>query len=206
MIFGAGDELVQAPSAEAMRAAFDEAGGPYRWWMHAPAEHLTFAALDEWQKEVTYSADQRRVHDPARVTFRTATFLDAPQYGIRHDAAYWVSRIRPRAAEFYADTDLTSSGCGAPVVTATDVATPGTDPVPYVEDGRDVAITDGPAVGRLEGTLANVSQLRVDVRRTCLTGAFAYAIDSDGPARITFSDGRVLALVAGANTGTLPVR
>ena len=40
---------------------------------------------------------QRRVHDPARVTFRTATFLDAPQFGIRHDAAYWISGIRPRA-------------------------------------------------------------------------------------------------------------
>ena len=91
-------------------------------------------------------------------------------------------------------------------MTATDVATPGTDPVPYVEDGRDVAITDGPAVARLEGTLANVSQLRVDVRRTCLTGAFPYAIRSDGPATLTFSDGRVLALVAGDNIGTLPVR
>ena len=206
MLFGVEDELVQVPSAEAMRSAFEASGGPFRWWQHLTADHFTFALLDDWSKEADYSAGQRRVHDPARVTFRTATFLDAPQYGIRHDAAYWVSRIRPRAAEFYADTDLTSSGCGAPVVTATDVATPGTDPVPYVEDGRDVAITDGPAVARLEGTLANVSQLRVDVRRTCLTGAFAYAIRSDGPATLTLSDGRVLALVAGDNIGTLPAR
>ena len=64
----------------------------------------------------------------------------------------------------------------------------------------------GPAVARLEGTLANVAQLRLDVRRACLTGAFTYAITSDGPATITMSDGRVLRLVAGANTGTLPAR
>lgn len=206
MIFAAGDELVPATSAGGMRAAFDAAAGAYRWWMHAPAEHLTFAALDEWQKEAEYSAGQRRVTDPARVTFRTATFLDAPQFGIRHDRAYWVTRIRPATEQFYADTDLTSSGCGAPVETATEVATPGTEPVPYVEEGRDVTSSRGPAVARLEGTLANVAQLRVDVRRACLTGAFAYAITSDGPATITLSDGRVLRLVAGPNSGTLPAR
>jgi hypothetical protein len=82
----------------------------------------------------------------------------------------------------------------------------GNRPVPYVEGGRDVSITDGPAAARLEGTLANVNRLRVDVRRTCLTGAVEYAIESDGPATLTLSDGRVLALVAGDNTGTVPPR
>ena len=205
MIYGTADELVPVTSAEAMREAFDAAGNPYRWWMHTPAEHLTFAVLDRWQKEADYSANQRRVHDPARVTYRTATFLDSPQYGIRHDVAYWVSRIRPRA-DGYADTDLTTSGCGAPVTTATDVPGAGTDPVPYVQDGRDVSVTRGPAVARLEGTLANVASLRLDVRRTCLTGAFAYTITTDAPTAITLSDGRMLNLAAGTTTGTVPAR
>ena len=205
MLFGAADELVPASSAEAMREAFRAAGGSFRWWMHTAADHFTFALADDWRKEAAYSAGQRRVHDPARVTYRTATFLDSPQYGIRHDWAYWVSRIRPRA-DGYADTDLTSSGCGAPVVTATDAPGAGPDPVPYVQDGRDVTVTRGPAAARLEGTLANVAQLRLDVRRACLPGAFTYAITSDGPATVTLSDGRVLTLRAGANTGTLPAR
>ena len=51
-----------------------------------------------------------------------------------------------------------------------------------------------------------MSQLRLDVRRACLTGAFTYAITSDGPATVTLSDGRVLILAAGANSGTLPGR
>jgi len=75
-----------------------------------------------------------------------------------------------------------------------------------VQDGRDVTVTRGPAAARLEGTLANVSQLRLDVRRACLPGAFTYAITSDGPATVTLSVGRVLTLAAGANSGTLPAR
>jgi hypothetical protein len=35
---------------------------------------------------------------------------------------------------------------------------------------------------------------------------FGYAIDSDGPATLTLSDGRVLRLSAGTNAGTLPAR
>ncbi|MDK3255980.1 hypothetical protein [Blastococcus capsensis] len=203
MLFGAADELVQAPSAEAMRAAFADAGGSYRWWQHTAADHFTFILHDDWRKEAAYSASQRLVHDPARVTFRTATFLDAPEYGIRHDAAYWVSGIRPRT-EQYADTDLTSSGCGIPVVTATPIPGAGPDPVPYVQDGRDVTVTRGPAAARLEGTLANVAELQVDTQRTCLTGAFTYELTSDGPATLTLSDGRVLRLTAGVNRGSLP--
>ena len=146
------------------------------------------------------------MHDPARVTFRTATFLDAPQYGIRHDAAYWVSRIRPRA-----DGVLRRH---RPHVVGLRGAGRNRDRRRHTRD-RPGALRRGragrrdhrgPAVARLEGTLANVRQLRVDVRRTCLTGAFAYAIHSDGPATLTLSDGRVLALVAGDNTGTLPAR
>lgn len=206
MIFGAADELVQVPSATAMQQAFEAAGGPYRWWMHGPADHFTFAVLDDWRKEAAYSKDQRLVRDPARVTYRTATFLDSPQYGIRHDAAYWVSEIRPRT-EAYADTDLTSAGCGEPVVTSTSVPGAGPDPVPYVQQGRDVVVARGPAAPRLTGTLVNVASLRVDAARTCLAGRdVEYAVSTDGPATVTLSDGRVLAVPgAGDFTGVLPV-
>jgi hypothetical protein len=67
-------------------------------------------------------------------------------------------------------------------------------------------VTRGPAAARLEGRLANVASLRIDVRRACLTGAFAYSITTDAPAAITLSDGRVLNPAAGTNTGTLPSR
>ena len=78
--------------------------------------------------------------------------------------------------------------------------------MPYVQDGRDVSVTGGPVVARLEGTLANVASLRLDVRRTCLTGAFAYTITTDAQTAITLSDGRVLNLAAGTTSGTVRAR
>jgi hypothetical protein len=44
------------------------------------------------------------------------------------------------------------------------------------------------------------------VRRACLTGAFAYTISTDAATSLTLSDGRVLNLAAGTNTGTVPAR
>lgn len=204
MLFSSEDELVQVPSSTAMQRSFDAAGGSYRWWMHTPADHFTYAITDDWTKEAAYSKDQVLVHDPAHVTFRTATFLDAPQYGIRHDAAYWVSEIRP-ASDAYADTDLTSKGCGTPVTTSTDAPGAGPDPVPYVQLGRDVTTTLGPAKPELVGTLVNVASLKVDAARTCLAGKdVQYALTTDRPLTLTLSDGRVLALPdAGAHTGVL---
>ena len=64
MLYGAADELVPVTSAVAMREAFDAAGTPTAAGCTPPAEHLTFAVLDRWQKEAAYSANQRRVHDP----------------------------------------------------------------------------------------------------------------------------------------------
>ncbi|MCU1693643.1 MAG: hypothetical protein JWM64_2734 [Frankiales bacterium] len=204
MVFGAQDELVQVPSAEDVREQFAATDDAYRWWMHNPAEHLTFAALDQWQKEADYSRGLRLVRDPARVTYRTASFLGAPQYGVTHDRAYWVSGVRPRTTtgEAYADTDLTSAGCGAPVVTKTSVPGTGLTPVPYVQDGQDVTTTRGAKAATLTGTLSGVSALTVDAARSCLPGALSYSIRSDGPAVLTLSDGRVLRLVAGTNQGT----
>ena len=202
MLFGVQDELVQVPSAEEMRKQFLAGDSSFRWWQHSAADHFVLAVADDWRKEAAYSEGQRRVSDPGRVTYRTATFLDSPEHGVRHDRAYWVSGVRPRGTG-YADTDLTSAGCGAPVLTKSQALGAGPDPVPYVQDGQDAAYTRGPRAARLTGTLAGVAALTVDVRRACLPGAFTYAITSDGPAVLTLSDGRVLRLAAGANEGTL---
>ncbi len=62
------------------------------------------------------------------------------------------------------------------------------------------------ALPTLTGSLRGVASLRIDAKRTCLAGkAIDYEISSDGPARITFSDGRKLALEGGkTDSGTLP--
>lgn len=98
MLYAAGDELVHVWQANAINQAFASSGNVYRFYQHPTAEHLTFAGLDDWRKEAAYTKDLRRVKNPPRVVFTTAPFLDAPQYGIRHDRAYWISDLRGRGA------------------------------------------------------------------------------------------------------------
>jgi hypothetical protein len=142
------------------------------------------------------------------VTFRTDPNLGNAEYGISHDRAYWTSEIRGRE-EGHQDLDLTSAGCGGPVPTTTASNSSGTEPLPWAADLRTVTGTQAlDRDNRVEGTLANVSSLRIDTEPTCLTPApLAYDLTTDGPATLAFSDGRVLTLpVAGQFAGVLTGR
>jgi dienelactone hydrolase len=210
MLYAGADELVHVWTANAMSDAFAATDDVYDFFLHPGAEHLTFALLDDWRKEATYTKGLRRVANPPRVTYRTATFLDDPAHGIVHDRAYWVSRIRGRkTGTTYEDVDLTTAACGGsrPVLSATSGS--GSDPVPWSSSGHVVkSQTPIARAFKLTGTLGNVASLRVDARRACLRGAaFAYDITTDGPAALSFSDGRTLTLPgSGRQTGTVPAR
>lgn len=203
MIFGAADELVQVPSAVAMEQAFAATDSPYVWYMHTGAEHFTFAAVDDWQKEADYSREQRLVRDPARVTFRTEEFLWDPAHGIRHDKAYWVSALRGRGQGFI-DTDLTSAGCGNGIPVLEPGTGAGPSPVPWVATSKDVTgTTPLPAEQRLTGTLSNVASLALDLDAMCLRNGAAYDITSDGPTVIALPDGQRIVIAEGENTGVI---
>jgi hypothetical protein len=204
MIYAAQDELVQVPSSTAMQQAFDAAGDQYAWFMHNPADHFTFAVADDWRKEAAYSKDQRLVTDPPRVTFRTSALVDSPEHGIRHDRAYWVSDIRGRSPDAFADTDLTSLGCGGrePVLTSSPGAGP--NPVPWTSLSKvAVSAFQMPVRQMLQGTLVNVAGATVDTRRACLDLGFSYKISSDGPATLRLGDGCSITLKEGVNEGVV---
>lgn len=203
MIYALEDELVQAPSAIAMERSFAATDNVYDWYMHSPADHFTFITADDWQKEADDSKDLSVVRDPARVTFRTDPFVDAPAFGIVHDRAYWVSQIRGRE-EGFIDTDLTSHGCGTGIPETKTANGAGPRPVPWVSSARErTGTTPQPAQQLLEGTLSNVASLALDLTAMCLRDGFAYDIDSSGPAVLSLPDGREIALQEGANTGTV---
>ena len=203
MIYGAADELVQLPSTTAMERAFAATDNLYDWYMHTAADHFTFITTDDWQKEADDSKDLRLVRNPARVTFRTDPFLDAPQLGIVHDRAYWVSRIRSRE-EGFADTDLTSHGCGGAVPETTTGSEAGPSPVPWVSRFRHATGSAPlPAQQLLEGTLSNVESLSLDLEAACLRPGAAYRITSDGPAALALPGGGQVVLAEGENTGTI---
>ena len=206
MLYAGADELVHVWTAQAMDSAFKATDDVFTFYLHPGAEHLTFAALDDWGKEAAYTRNLRRVRNPARVTYRTATFLDDPKLGIVHDRAYWVSRIRGRkTGTTFEDVDLTTSACGGTTPVLKPISGSGSDPVPWTSDGHAVA-SQAPIVkaAKLSGTLKNVASLRIDAARACLKGAgFAYDLTTDGPVRLVLSDGRTLDLGSGHQVGTI---
>jgi predicted esterase len=205
MLYSGADELVHVNTAVAMDDAFKASDNIFAFYMHPTAEHLTYAALDDWRKEAADSKGLTLVHNPPRVTYRTATFLDDPALGIVHDSAYWVSEIRQRKAA-YEDVDLTTFACGGTVpVTVTGTGS-GTDPIPWTSDfRRQTGLKALPRRAALEGSLSNVASLTVDAGATCLSDkALSYSIKTDGPATLRLNDGRTLKLpAAGTHTGSL---
>ncbi|MFP5220574.1 MAG: hypothetical protein ACLGIG_12760 [Actinomycetes bacterium] len=202
-LYAGADELVQVHTAAALMQRMEAEGVDHRFYLHPAADHLTFALLDEWDKEAAATADRVRVTNPARVIFRTDEELRYPEYGIQHDRAYWVSAIRA-AGEGYADVELVNGGCGGEVPVREKANDAGPDPVPWVSNELNT-VGGEPAPDGLTGSLANVASLVVDAERTCLAGEdVPYALTTDGPATLTLSDGRVLSFAgAGDHTGVL---
>jgi hypothetical protein len=188
-----------------MDDAFKASENVFTFYTHPAAEHLTYAALDDWRKEAADTKGLTRVHNPPRVTYRTATFLDDPAHGIVHDRAYWVSDIRQRKAA-YEDVDLTTLACGGTVPVTQTGNGQGSDPVPWTSDYRKQTGLKALAPrALLQGTLGNVASLTIDAGATCLRDKrFDYDITTDGPATVMLNDGRTLKLTAGgAHKGTL---
>jgi pimeloyl-ACP methyl ester carboxylesterase len=207
LLYGGADELVHAPTALAMAQRFDEREVPYEFFFHPYGEHFTFALADGWEKEAAWTADLERVEQPARVTYRTDERLAYPEYGIRHDRAYWVSGIRGRD-EGYVDVDLTTFGCGGEVPTYTEGNDAGVGPAAFAWVSEHRLVTGADTLEQrnaLEGELANVSELTVDAGATCLrSGSLHYDLTTDGPVTVRFSDGSSLQLTeAGTHAGTL---
>jgi pimeloyl-ACP methyl ester carboxylesterase len=206
MLYAGADYLVHVWTAQAMNDAFAATDNLYRFYMHPAAEHLTFAATDDWRKEAAYTKDLRLVRNPVRVVFTTAPFLDAPKYGIRHDRAYWVSEIRTSGgAEDYGTVDLTNAACGGSLPELERTSDAGEDPVPWTSDEQRAASKKALAIApKLTGKLTRISSLRIDAGRTCLTGKpVEYDVETDGPVTLTLSDGRTAQLAKGRVRGRI---
>ena len=202
--YATADELVQINTSLALAQRYSTSDVPYAFYLHAPAEHLTFIALDEWSKEAAYTKNLSRVVNPGRVTFRTDESIGNAAYNIKYDKAYWLSQITGRGTG-YIDLDVDANGCGKVSNVLTPGQTAGIGPVPWVETFN--AITGSKtniASNTLTATLKNVKSVTLDTAATCLTAGTRYTVTTDGATRVSFSDGRVLNLTtAGTFNGTL---
>ncbi|MGH3442119.1 MAG: hypothetical protein ACRDUY_08770 [Nitriliruptorales bacterium] len=208
LIYATGDELVQVHTHRAMADEFAAHDVVYTYYDHHNAEHLTFAVRDDWAKEAEFSADLTLVRDPNRVTYRTDESLAFPEYGIRHDRAYWLSGIEGRE-EGYIDLDVLTYGCGGTVPTYDTAVDAGMGPAPLVWHSESKFVTGEEELepaNRFEATFANLASVTVDVEAACLgDGPVAYSVETDGPVEILLSDGRSLVLDdAGEHEGRIP--
>lgn len=179
----------------------------FDFYLHPAAEHLTFALLDTWQKEAAFVKERRREHQPAQIRYRFDTRLYYPEYGIRHDRAYWVSNLRVRE-EGIAELDLRSRACGfvEPLLLTGQDADPAAVPLPWLRSFRraEPGTPPMPTIREdfIEGELSNVSNADIDLRGACLEGrGFRYRLSSDGPVTLQFSDGRLMRLEGGTAEG-----
>lgn len=211
MAQGFTDFIVPPSSTMAMEEQFAASDNIYSWHMLAVGGHFTQVQLGDFAWEAAASAGWRRVTNPPRVTYRTARFLGNEDYGIRHDRAYWVSRIRPASDDRYSDVDLSTHACGGSIpttTTGTSVDLPeGAEnyPAPWlVRYRKATGSRQLPKRALLDGVLTNTASLHIDAKATCLAGRpFAYDLRSDTPVRITLSDGRAIDLPKGHSTGRL---
>ncbi|HYI45087.1 MAG TPA: hypothetical protein VE174_06435 [Actinomycetota bacterium] len=208
LLYSGADELVHTHTHQAMAAKFRASSPPYIYFLHPAAEHFTLGLTDDWRKEAAWTADLTLVTNPARVSFRTMRFLWSPKYGIRHDRAYWISKIRGHLAKKWIDVDLTTGACGGVTEVTEEGITAGPDPVPWEGEYRNLLEYDSVTKkNSLSGTLKNVRRLQIDAEDACLAGKqVKYEIESDSKVALLLSDGRALSLDQGRNKGVIPAR
>jgi predicted esterase len=201
---GAADELVPVTGVKRQTDRLAELGHEHRFAMHPAADHLSFAAQDEWSREVAWFENHPvRVTDPARITYklRPATWAtnDDPviveqlrsltaELGARLDGAYWLNNVVVAGTgDVTGFVDLTSQGIARRRTETTAISTVGTDgPSPHLLTGVDVAYGDGALEDTLSGELTNVSAVTIDVGRAGLSDSPNLDISVDRTVTITY--------------------
>ena len=93
---GARDELVPYPGVRAQQARFDRLSLRSVLETFPNYGHFDLAIQDQWGAARDFLGAARVKRDPSRVNYAFLPDADRPKLGLRHDHAYWVSRLRVR--------------------------------------------------------------------------------------------------------------
>jgi len=196
MLFAAADELVWVNHPVALMQRYDTLDYEHAMWLYA-AEHLTFAILDNWDREAAWTANRTLVKNPARVSYRTNPFLWFEPAGIAPDGAYWVQDLEARGEGFTPKNDiaveLTSHRCGPHEEYTSDLTfNAGIAPLPWIsQEGNRRWHGYIEQADRISGSVTNAKSLTIDVAAACMgPGPIDLDIAVDGPTVVHFSDGR----------------
>lgn len=201
---GTADELVPVAGVKKQADRFAELGHEYRFALHPAADHLSFAAQDEWSREVAwFKSHPIRVRNPADITYkvRPASWATGKRpvirrhlraltakVGARLDGAYWVDNVEVAGeGDVTGFVNLTSHGIARRRAGTIPINTVGTDgPSPYVLEGLDVKLLKQAFDDKLSGRLTKVSALTIDLGRARLSNRPTLDIETDRRVTITF--------------------
>ena len=215
---GVEDELVPVTGVVAQMNRVRDLGYRYRFYLFPAAEHYTHPILDEWEEAARYLFAQKRVVNPAHVTYvRDMPFEQAvdngpdlrPGHGaglsFPLDHAYWMSELTPRnATAGQAQFDGTSLAVSDPphlaLPDAGGPASPGQN-LPYVMTGQqwvaDPTATAPATSNGFTASLTGASAVRLDMARM--------SIDVAKPLHGTVKTDGVLTLRLAGAWATTPV-
>ena len=196
------------------RTSFDALGYRYAFDVYPTAEHLTLAALGyDLPQAAAFMGDARVDRDPFHVTLAYVPAADAPELGLVHDHAYWVSDVRladetvgPMVSSLddapigKGVIDVESLARGVDDPAATKAQSGGTVPLPYVETSQ----TWGEPVARAASNtlvlkLTNIGSATIDLARAGIDPAQGLEVQWESDAE------GVLTLVGGAEPIQVPV-
>ncbi len=186
------DELVPivGPRAQNLGApefdieGFEQLGYRYRFLLFPTAEHFTLAVLGyDFPEGRDHLGDRAVDRSPAHVTFAYVPTSDAPNLGLVHDHAYWVSDVRLADAEGEAPkgvVDARSRAFGVKDPATEQVNDAGVMQLEYVETGRRwLPPESAPTQNTLELSLSNVKSVTLDTARARLDPRQRLTIESD---------------------------
>src|SRR5947207_7966428 len=199
---GVEDELVPVTGVVAQMNRVRDLGYRYRFYLFPAAEHYTHPILDEWEEAARYLFAQKRVANPAHVTYlRDMPFEQAVDNGpdlrpgrgaglsFPLDHAYWMSELTPRTATAQAQFDGTSLAISEqPHLALPEAGGPESagQNLPWVMTGQqwvaNPTATPPPTSNGFTTTLTGASAVRLDMARMAIdvTKAVHGAVTTDG--------------------------
>lgn len=223
------DELVPYPGPQAQNTGnpglgiigLQDLDYRYRFLSFNTAEHYTLFLIDDYPMATEFMADTQVDRNPYHVTFSYLPAEDDANFGIKHDHAYWVSKLT--LADSSEETskgtiDAFSHACGLGDPSGTPGADAGANPLTYNEVNNTWG--DAPAItteNRLTVKLTNLASVEVDLLRTGLdlTAAASLLLTADTNGTLTLTgnfatntqvtqNGNAVSAAVTANTITLP--
>ncbi|HJP65349.1 MAG TPA: alpha/beta hydrolase-fold protein, partial [Actinomycetota bacterium] len=188
---GAVDELVPITGVLQQVQAFTAAGNRYRFHFYPAEDHMVYAIQDGFSTVIADLGRDRRITNPARITYAWYPNLNRSDFGIGPTGAYWIRDLRGRDASpgAVASLDALSEGLPNPPVrpvreVSAEVLA---NPTPDVVITQRWVVGDAPAPRQaLTLDLTNVGALRVDLRRAAITSGMV-KVNTDGDTTLRLS-------------------